>query len=37
VKFRTDFRAIDAGVLENWLHTPSEAILGQKFDPIAVA
>ena len=37
VKFRTDFRSIYAGVLENWLHTPSEPILGRKFAPIAVA
>ena len=37
VRFRTDFRSIYAGVLENWLHTPSEPILGRKFVPIAVA
>jgi uncharacterized protein (DUF1501 family) len=36
VKFRTDFRAIYAGVLEQWLRTPSEPILGRKFAPLAV-
>ncbi len=36
VKFRTDFRSIYAGVLEHWLRTPSEPILGRKFAPVAV-
>ncbi|HTH50135.1 MAG TPA: DUF1501 domain-containing protein [Candidatus Limnocylindria bacterium] len=36
VKFRTDFRSVYAGVLENWLHTPSEPILGRQFAPLAM-
>jgi len=37
VKFRTDFRSVYAGVLEGWLKTPSEPILGGKFAPLALA
>lgn len=36
VKFTTDFRRVYAGVLENWLQTSSQAVLGQRFDPLAV-
>jgi len=36
VKFRTDFRLVYAGVLEHWLKTPSEAVLGRKFSPVPV-
>jgi len=36
MKFRTDFRAVYAGVLENWLKTPSAPILGRQLTPIPV-
>ena len=36
MKFRTDFRAVYADVLENWLKTPSAPILGRQFTPIPV-
>lgn len=32
--FTTDFRSVYAGVLEDWLKTPSVPILGRKFDPL---
>ena len=34
VKYTTDFRSVYAAVLDDWLRTKSEAILGRKFDPI---
>lgn len=34
VKFATDFRSVYAGVLEHWLKTSSEAVLGRKFEPV---
>ena len=34
--FTTDFRSVYAGILEGWLKTPSEPILGQKFQPLAL-
>lgn len=34
VKFTTDFRSVYAGVLENWLKTSSEAVLGRKHEPL---
>ena len=34
VKFATDFRCVYAGVLEHWLNTSSEAVLGRKFEPL---
>ena len=34
VKFHTDFRSIYAGVLEHWLRTKSEPILGRHFEPL---
>ena len=34
VKFHTDFRAIYSGVLEHWLATASEPILGRAFAPL---
>jgi uncharacterized protein (DUF1501 family) len=36
VKYNVDFRNVYAGVLENWLKTRSEPILGSKFTPLAV-
>ncbi len=32
--FGVDFRAVYAGVLEDWLHTPSTPILGRQFTPL---
>lgn len=34
LKFTTDFRTVYAGVLEQWLKTKSEPILGKKFTPL---
>jgi uncharacterized protein (DUF1501 family) len=34
LRFTTDFRSVYAGVLEGWFKTPSEPILGRKFEPI---
>lgn len=34
VKYNVDFRCAYAGVLEHWLKTPSEPILGRKFPPL---
>ncbi len=31
LRFNTDFRSVYGSVLENWLHTPSAAVLGRKF------
>ena len=36
LKFTTDFRTVYAAVLENWLKTKSEPVLGKKFTPLAV-
>ncbi len=36
VKFNVDFRSVYAGVLENWLRTPSAPILGRTFTPLNV-
>ena len=36
LKFQVDFRSVYAGVLEQWLKTPSAPILGQPFAPLAV-
>lgn len=33
-QFTTDFRSVYAGVLQNWLKTKSEPVLGRKFSPI---
>ncbi len=32
----TDFRSVYASVLEQWLHVPSETVLGRKFSPLAL-
>jgi uncharacterized protein (DUF1501 family) len=37
VKFNVDFRSVYAGILENWLRTPSTPILGRSFTPLPVA
>jgi uncharacterized protein (DUF1501 family) len=34
IKYSVDFRTVYASVLENWLHTRSEPILGRKFQPL---
>ncbi len=34
VRFSTDFRSVYAGVLEGWLKTPSEPVLGRRFEPL---
>lgn len=36
LKFAVDFRSVYAGVLEGWLRTPTEPILGRKFAPLRV-
>jgi uncharacterized protein (DUF1501 family) len=36
LKFTTDFRSIYAGVLEQWLNTPSAPVLGRNFPPVAI-
>ena len=34
IKYTTDFRSVYAAVLENWLKTKSEPILGRRFEPL---
>lgn len=34
IKFKVDFRSVYAAVLENWLKTRSEPILGRRFQPL---
>jgi uncharacterized protein (DUF1501 family) len=34
LRYNVDFRSVYAGVLEEWLQTPSEPILGAKFTPL---
>jgi uncharacterized protein (DUF1501 family) len=34
LKYNLDFRCVYAGVLESWLKTKSEPILGRKFPPL---
>jgi uncharacterized protein (DUF1501 family) len=36
LKFNVDFRSVYAALLESWLKTPSEPILGRKFPPLPV-
>ena len=36
LKYTTDFRSVYAAVLEGWLKTRSEPILGRKFDPLQI-
>ncbi|MBU6400483.1 MAG: DUF1501 domain-containing protein [Verrucomicrobia bacterium] len=36
LKYTTDFRRVYAAVLDRWLKTPSEPILGRKFEPVAL-
>lgn len=35
LKYNVDFRSVYAGVLEDWLKTPSAPILGRQFRPLA--
>lgn len=34
IKYTVDFRSVYASVLESWLHTRSEPILGRKYQPL---
>jgi uncharacterized protein (DUF1501 family) len=36
LKFNVDFRSVYAGVLESWLKTRSEPVLGRQFTPLQV-
>jgi uncharacterized protein (DUF1501 family) len=36
LKYTVDFRTVYAGVLESWLKTKSEPVLGKKFEPLKV-
>jgi uncharacterized protein (DUF1501 family) len=36
LQFAVDFRSVYAAVLQDWLRTPSEPILGRKFTPLAL-
>lgn len=36
LKYKVDFRSVYAGVLEQWLKTKSQPVLGRKFQPLAV-
>lgn len=36
IKFAVDFRTVYAAVLENWLKTKSDPILGRKFEPLGL-
>ncbi|HET7625918.1 MAG TPA: DUF1501 domain-containing protein [Verrucomicrobiae bacterium] len=36
IKYKVDFRSVYASVLENWLKTRSEPILGKKFTPLQI-
>jgi len=36
LKYNLDFRAVYAGVLENWLKTKSAPILGRQFTPLQI-
>ena len=36
LKYNVDFRSVYAGVLESWLKTPSEPVLGRNFLPLKV-
>jgi len=36
MKFTVDFRTVYAGVLESWLKTKSEPVLGKKFTPMQI-
>jgi uncharacterized protein (DUF1501 family) len=36
LKFKVDFRSVYASVLEQWLKTKSEPVLGRKFTPLAI-
>jgi len=36
IKYTVDFRSVYAAVLENWLKTRSEPVLGKKFQPLQI-
>jgi uncharacterized protein (DUF1501 family) len=36
LKYNVDFRSVYAGVLENWLRTRSEPVLGRNFPPLQI-
>jgi uncharacterized protein (DUF1501 family) len=36
LKFNTDFRSVYSTVLDSWLNTPSQVVLGRKFPPLSI-
>jgi uncharacterized protein (DUF1501 family) len=36
LKFNTDFRSVYGTVLDSWLNTPSQIVLGRKFPSLAI-
>ena len=36
LKFNTDFRSVYGTVLDSWLNTPSQIVLGRKFSPLSI-
>jgi uncharacterized protein (DUF1501 family) len=36
LKYNVDFRSVYAAVLESWLKTKSQPVLGKKFEPLAI-
>ncbi len=36
LKYKVDFRSVYASVIESWLKTKSEPILGRKFEPLPI-
>ncbi len=36
IRYNVDFRNVYAGILENWMKTPSAPILGRSFDPFQI-
>jgi len=36
LRFNVDFRRVYAAVLERWLKTPSEPVLGRKYEPLGI-
>jgi uncharacterized protein (DUF1501 family) len=36
LKFNTDFRSVYGTVLDQWLHAPSQIVLGRKFPGLPI-
>ena len=36
LKWSIDFRRVYATLLDQWLNLPSEAVLGQRFEPLSI-